>query len=438
MKTCSSLLISVLLAASAAAQGLGDRPARLEETGWLLHGQSVFIEQFHPGFTAPYRGDNSLQSRAMQRNTFSADLILGRRLWPGAELVVDAQVTRGFGLSGTTGLAAFPNGEAFRIGSVDPKLQTPRLFLRQSFALSEARVPTEDMLRFATPLPAERITLTAGKFSVLDIFDRNAYAHDARTQFLNWSLIAGGAVDWANDAKGYTNGLALEWDSPAWGVRLGAFQVAKRLNTLSLDPQPFRGFQLLVELDRFFEFGGRPGAARVIAGVSQTRSRTYAALLGGDLTATETNARGGTVAKRMLALNLEQEIADDLGAFARLSWNDGRSQQWMYTDLDWAVAAGLSFGGARWGRPGDRLGVAAHIGGLSAPHRRFLAAGGVSFILGDGRLRYRPEAGGEVFYELPLADGVWLAANAQLIGNPGHNADRGPVPVLALRLRAGF
>ena len=42
----------------------------------------------------------------------------------------------------------------------------------------------------------------------------------------------------------------------------------------------------------------------------------------------------------MLALNIEQDLTDDLGAFTRLFWNDGWTQNWMYTEMDRAVSAG--------------------------------------------------------------------------------------------------
>ena len=67
--------------------------------------------------------------------------MVGRRLWHGAEFVVDASVTRGFGLSNSTGIAAFPNNEAFRLGSTEPTFFVPRAFFRQTFALSADTVP---------------------------------------------------------------------------------------------------------------------------------------------------------------------------------------------------------------------------------------------------------------------------------------------------------
>ena len=57
------------------------------------------------------------------------------------------------------------------------------------------------------PLPRERLTITAGKFSIWDIFDDKRYAHDPRTQFQNWAFIGAGAFDFAADARGYTNGF---------------------------------------------------------------------------------------------------------------------------------------------------------------------------------------------------------------------------------------
>jgi high affinity Mn2+ porin len=418
---------------------LASRQAALEDRGWLLHGQATFVEQGHPSFRSPYRGGNSLQPAAMQRNTFSGDLILGRRLWEGAEFILNGQVIRGFGLSGTRGVAGFPNGEAFRIGSEVPAGFVPRVFLRQTIGLLADTVPPDgDQLRFNRPLPRERITITAGKFSVLDIFDDNRYAHDPRTQFLNWAFVAGAAFDFANDAKGFTNGIAAEWENGSWGVRLGGFQVARRVNSLALDPQPGRGWQVLAQLDRFYELGGRPGAVRLLGGLSRTRSQTYDALLAGDIEATNENPHGGYRIKQMLVLNMEQEITDTLGAFARLSWNDGRSQQWMYTQMDWAASVGLSLQGAAWGRAQDVVGLAGNMGGLFSGQRRFLEAGGLGFIIGDGRLNYQPEMVTELYYDARVAPGVNLTANLQVVANPGHNADRGPVVVFGGRIRTAF
>ena len=40
-----------------------------------------------------------------------------------------------------------------------------------------------DLNQLAGTESANRLVITAGKFSVVDIFDTNAYAHDARSDF---------------------------------------------------------------------------------------------------------------------------------------------------------------------------------------------------------------------------------------------------------------
>ena len=73
---------------------------------------------------------------------------------------------------------------------------------------------------------------------------------------------------------------------------------------------------------------------------------------------------------------------------------------------------------------------------MSASHRRFLAAGGSDFFIGDGRLRYGREFLIEAFYSAALSHGIKLTLDLQHISNPAYNRDRGPVRFIALRLHA--
>ena len=75
---------------------------------------------------------------------------------------------------------------------------------------------------------------------------------------------------------------------------------------------------------------------------------------------------------------------------------------------------------------------------LSVDRRRFLEAGGVSFFIGDGALRYKPETILEVFYSAQLVKGAWVTLDYQRIQNPAYNAARGPINVFAVRLHAEF
>jgi high affinity Mn2+ porin len=341
-------------------------------------------------------------------------------------------------LSNSTGVAAFPNNEAFRLGSTEPTFFVPRIFVRQTIGLSADSVPPDgDPLRFTEPLPRERLTITVGKFSVWDVFDDNRYAHDARTQFLNWAHVGAGAFDYAADARGWTYGAAAEWENGTWGVRAGAFQVARRVNGLFMDPGVTRAWQVIGQVDRFYEIGGRPGAVRLIYGASRTRQSQWGELFRNGFETFDRNPSGYRL-KHNAALNLEQELADGLGVFARLSWNDGRTQNWMFTEMDRAVSAGLSLRGLRWERPADTVGLAANLGWISEGRRRYLEAGGIGFITGDGRLSYGPEWVTELYYDARVAPGLNVALNYQLVVNPAYNNDRGPVNIFALRLRTAF
>ena len=137
-------------------------------------------------------------------------------------------------------------------------------------------------------------------------------------------------------------------------------------------------------------------------------------------------------------LNLQQEIADDLGAFARWSWNDGQSEMSAFTDISASLSGGVSLKGKRWGRPDDTVGIAGAINFLSAPFSSFLAQGGLGILVGDGQLNYAPERVLEVYYALQLAKGLIVTADYQLLDNPAYNAARGPVNVFSGRLHASF
>ena len=268
---------------------LAARQQALEAAGWMLRGQSTFVQQVHPAFRSPYRGENSLGAGDQGRNTLSIDILVGRRLWQGAEVILDPLISRGFGLSGTRGLAAFPNGEAFRSAARSRRSMSRAPSCgRPSPSPARREVPEHDPMRFAGALPRERITITAGKFPVLDIFDDNRYAHDPRTPIPELGLRLGRRLRLRRRRAGFTNGVALEWDDGGWGLRGGAFQVAKRINSLSLDPRPLRGLQLLAQADRFYDLAGRPGRAAAAARpVAHPGAALGCVWCEGDITATE-------------------------------------------------------------------------------------------------------------------------------------------------------
>jgi high affinity Mn2+ porin len=137
-------------------------------------------------------------------------------------------------------------------------------------------------------------------------------------------------------------------------------------------------------------------------------------------------------------LNAEQSISEQLGVFARASWNDGQNEILSFTDVDRSVSAGVSVKGSVWGRPADTVGVGGAINGLSGAHRQYLAAGGLGLLIGDGALNYREEKIAEAYYAVGFAKWAKLTFDYQCIVNPAYNADRGPVHLFSGRLHAEF
>jgi high affinity Mn2+ porin len=139
------------------------------------------------------------------------------------------------------------------------------------------------------------------------------------------------------------------------------------------------------------------------------------------------------------SFNLEQQIADDLGIFARTGWTQGQYEAFEFTDINKTLSFGGSLGGARWGRADDRLGLAFVVNDASAAAKRFFAAGGLGVLVGDGQLlRSGPEKIIETYYSLAAFSFARLSLDYQFIVNPAYNRDRGPVSVFGARIHAEF
>lgn len=429
---CSPLLaLALALTLPALAQ---------EAEAWSFHGQATTVTQGHGAFPSPYAGANSLESRKEIRTSFTATLFLGRRLWEGGELYVDPEAAAGQGISHVLGLAGAANGEIYRVDSPDLKASLARVFLRQTWDLGGAReTVAPDANQLGGGRSARRIVLTLGRFSAGDVFDQNAYAHDPRSQFLNWALMDTASWDYPADTRGYTWGAAVEacWD--AWTLRAGSFLEPKEANGLLFDRQMARAHGDVVEVEHAHEMAGLAGRIRVMGYANHARMGDYRASLAPapaapDVTATR---RPGRI-KYGWGLSAEQAFAQDLGGFLRAGWNDGRTETWAFTEVDQTAAGGVSLAGPRWGRPEDRLGLAAIINGLSPDHRAYLAAGGAGFILGDGRLNAGQERIVEAYYAFEAAHGFTVSLDAERVQNPAFNRDRGPVSIFALRLHGQF
>ena len=426
--------VSLLLGASV--------PAQADSETWSLHGQMTFVDQYHPAFKSSYRGQNSLDPGSRGDETFDATLFAGLRVWDGGEIYANPEIDQGFGLSNTLGLAGFASGEAYKVGKSLPYFRLQRLFFRQSFDLGgEVENIEPGANQLGGTRTANNLVFTGGKISVTDIFDTNTYAHDPKNDFLNWSVIDAGAYDYAADAWGYSYGIAAEWTQDWWTLRAGLFDLSRVPNTTALE-RDFSQFEMVVEGEERHSWWGEPGKLKLLGFVNRGRMGSYndAVALGLVTGAVPDTALVRRYASRPgFSINLEQQMNENLGFFARASWNDGSKEAYEFTEINRSISAGLSLKGNAWQRPNDTVGFAGVVNALSDSARAYFAAGGIGILIGDGRLpHYGTENILEAYYSAQVTD--WFAASAdyQFIANPAYSRDRGPVSILGLRLHASF
>lgn len=428
--------------------GMALAPEPKEEEGqpsdWSIHGQTTYIQQATPRFRSPYTGQNSFLP-TQSRQTWTLSGFFGRRLWEGGELYFNPELNQGYGLSNTLGIAGYVNGEAQKAGASYPKFRAQRYFFRQTFGLGGETETVEDgPSQIAGTRDIDRITFTIGKIAVGDIFDDNAYAHDPRANFNNWGLWASGAYDFPANLPGLTQGAVAELNRKDWAVRAGLFQVPKEPNSDVLDPRITQKGGAVVEFEQRFSLFDQPGKLRIGAFTNVGRTADYrTALVTADILGLPDPNDAALLTRRDrrksgFYVNLEKAITDDLGLFARASWNDGRSEILSFTDIDRSLSGGFALKGTMWNRPKDTVGIGATYNAISNAHRDYLAAGGLGLLLGDGRLSYAPEHALEAYYKLNLAGSVDVTFDYQLVARPGYNADRGPVNLFAARLHAEF
>lgn len=433
----------LLFAASpAAAQTDQIRADRIPaDQTWAIHGQATLVVQGVGGFDSPYAGPNSLTPRQV-KETGDVTAYIGARPWPGAEAWVDPEIDQGFGLSNTLGAAGFPSAEAYKVGRASPYFRLQRAFVRQTIGLGGAALtlaPAANQLGGTNR--ADRVVITVGKFGVGDVFDTNAYAHDPRGDFLNWAVVDTGSFDYAADAWGYSTGVAVEGYRGAWALRLGAFNLSTIPNGETLE-RGFGQYQLDAEIEHRHAVAGQPGAIRVTVFRNRGRFSRFddavalAAGTGQPIDPALTRRRMTRVGAHV---NAEQALTATLGVFARAGIADGAIEPYDFTDIDRTGQIGAALGGKGWGRATDRIGLALVANDISAAHRRYLAAGGLGVLVGDGALVHAGvEQIAELYYALPLLAGIAATLDAQHIANPGYNRDRGPANVLALRLHGAF
>jgi carbohydrate-selective porin OprB len=416
-----------------------------ESSRFWLSGQVNFISQWHPAFHSPYTGPNSLSPEAQDASSRVLTLFTGIEASRTTEFLADMQETGGHGIGEALGIAGFTNLDVVRNPTLSKAPYLARLMWHQIIPLSGEKVSAERTpLSLFTQLPARRLEIRFGKFSLVDFFDVNTDGSDSNFQFLNWTLDNNGAYDYAADTRGYTVAAMVEYDDRHWAVRFAEALMPKVANGIHLDADLGRAHSENAEVELRHSFLPRREAVfRFLGYANHANMGAYsvaiADFLAGATPKPDITAHPlQTTTKYGFGVNVEQPLADWFGVFARWGWNEGQHESYAYTEVDETEQVGAGAQGTRWGRKLDRAGLAFVSNGISRDHQQYLALGGVGFILGDGNLNYGRENIVETYYTLHVWRGVFTSLDAQYVANPGYNRDRGPVFVPALRVHLEF
>ena len=425
-------ILLILCSVSALAQ-----QSELER--WNLFWQATSIGQYHGTFDSPYQGPRSLQSYPERDVSLTTTLFFGLRLDQNTQLYFNPEIAGGRGFSGVNGLANSSNGELPRVASAAPKPYLARLYVSHDFGFGHEKESFEsDANQLAGTRPMIRYTITAGRFTLTDFFDNNRYSHDPRTQFIGWAVMFNGAWDYPADVRGYTWGWMHEFHTKNWSFRYASAAMPRVANGLRFDRRLFRNRGDVYEGEYRYAVRKHPGAIRLLGYDNHANAGTYSEAIrlaqqtGGtpDITATR---RNGTL-KYGFGINAEQEITKNIGIFARLGWNDGKTESFAFTAIDRLATGGISITGERWHRPFDTVATEITTSGLSAVHADYLARGGSDFLIGDGGLRYGRETISETYYSARFFPGFFTSFDLQHVNNPAFNQDRGPVWIESIRL----
>ena len=381
-----------------------------------IHGQLTAVSQFGTGAGGAV-GGHAYMPTSRSATGLSGTIFLGFRLADNTEIYADVETNSLRALNDSFGAGAFPNGDANR-RSPQPTLHIARLYVVQTIPLGgEMEAVADGPNQLAGMKAQDRVTIAIGKFALNDFFDNNAYAHDARAQFLNFCFVSNCAWDMAGDTLGFTEGIYAEIRLGDWALR-GAYALEPtEVNGRDLDMRVGKGRSVVVEAERRWGEGGRPGAVRVLVYDNRSQARVFPDALA-------QKPSSGYHSLRGVGASVEQSITPKLGVFARVGYSDGKVENMSFTQSNRSVTIGATYKGLFDDRPDDVFGVAFGQSGLSRANRDYLVNGGVGLQVGSGQpTRYADERFMEAWYAFKFArvPGYTLTLDAQALMHPGYD-----------------
>lgn len=438
MTKCSSVIVLILLLSYGVFAQKTDSTENLQ-----LNFQQTVVTQHHQKFSAKYSGVNSLHPNEETQTSLTTTFYSGVKLAKYSKIYFNPEIAGGAGLSRATGIAGFANGETFRVGNPKPQIYVARLYIEQLFALTKTtRWQSKGINQLAGFIPQNYIKVVAGRFAMSDFFDNNTYSHDPRTQFLNWSLMGNGAYDYAANTRGYTWGTMLEFRKKTFAIRAAGALVPKEANASNMNTSIKEALAKQIEFEKGWG-KDRKGILRILVFHNKANMGNYQLAINQaqslSIIPNIISTRQVGRSKFGFGINLEQQVTPNTGLFLRSSWNDGKNETWMFTEINNSFSIGTLGNGNSWKRKDDTWGIAMVSNGISSQHQAYLAAGGAGFMVGDGALNYGREFILEAFYNALLhEDHFFITPDYQLVFNPAYNKDRGPVSIYAIRVQTKF
>jgi high affinity Mn2+ porin len=416
-----------------------------------IHGQFTMTGLAYPTFKEPASfipGPLTLPARGHGTEIGEMTLFAGLRPWEGGEIWITPEIDQGFGVNNGVGIADATTAEAYKLGRGTPYAKIMRAFVRQTIDLGgETQKVDADSTHFEGTQTADRLVLTSGIISPLDIFDTNTYSNSARTQFMNWGNVYCLTFDWGGDAWGIGPGLAAELYKDRFAFRLGWFDMSNSAysnstNAYGTDPT-LSQYEIVGEMEERHELWGQPGKVKAIVNMVTGRLGTYADAIALGLATgqtPETSAVRQYRRKFDAHLNLEQQILPNVGVFSRVGLAPSYVEGFSSSDSHLSISGGISVGGVFWGRPKDTVGVAGIYNLASGVELNYLNLGGSGVLVSGGQAPFPtgPEKVLESYYSLNLTPSTTFTLDYQLVQNPGFNTSRGPANIFGGRIHWEF
>jgi high affinity Mn2+ porin len=274
-----------------------------------------------------------------------------------------------------------------------------------------------------------RVEMTIGKMDIFGFYDGNDIADDETEFFLNNVFVHNPLLDSGGDVTaddfGFAPGLNVAYINDVnsvnqWKFSLGVFGSGSGAAFDDSFSDPF----IMGEVDY---------SGKVLLGLPGTY-RFYG-WYNGQALAYANEFDAATESHTGLGFSIDQQVSRHVTLFSRYGYSlDGQVK------FDWAFTLGGQLGGASWGRPADRAGLA--FGWLN-PSSAFKTAAPTLDADGDGELDFGFTPSGaenqaELFYAWQINNNFQLSPSVQWVGQPGGDSSADDIVVLGLRAKAAF